>query len=96
MGRRNHHLPESHGAALKEKYPCYALPPRCFLVSPAALVGRIDHFCSRNRCIMPEGVGNRWGTCQTCRAEQQERIEVASGENFVVWAPFTNGIRPGT
>jgi hypothetical protein len=49
-------------------------------------VGRIDRFCSRDRCNMPAGFGNRRGANQTCRAEQEEGIAVASRENFVVWA----------
>ena len=34
---------------IKETHPRYALSPRNSFVSPAALVGRIDHFGSRDR-----------------------------------------------
>ncbi len=56
----------------------HEFPHKCFFLDAAPLVGRIDRFCSRDRCNMPAGFGNRRDASQTCRAEQEERIAVAS------------------
>jgi len=67
---------------------------KCFLRNTAPLVGRFDHFCPRDRCNMPAGFWN-WGFAdRTCRAQQEERIAVASWENFVVW-PHRSPTVPG-